>query len=227
MSKQNSQYTMKYVFAFLFFFLIGFFLLFGVKWYQAFTQQGTVKTPISEAVPFSLDTPPKNSFRGIIEKREGVIYFESRSATQEAILSEIRPVLQGERYRTDENATMTISYPSRLKLTIDEATTLSIIQTIPANFTFVQTTGMTRYEKIDKAIPVGIRALRLLISQKEGLADISLDTENGQVLVTVVRGLVTVAFNDLELVSNVVTLSEGDSYTFDDATRTGEITKTE
>lgn len=226
MAGTNSQYMMKYILGFLIFFLIGFFLIFAGKRYLALQQQGNIKTPISKAVPFSLDTPPKNSLKGTMEKT-GTIYFESRSASEEAVLLEAKPVLQGEAYRTDEKASLRIFYPGKLTTILNDQTTLSIIQTIPTNFTFSQTNGTVTYEKIDPSIPVGVRALHLLISQKEGSMDVTVDADAGQVIISVTKGEVTMAFNDLELLSTVTTLQTGDAYTFDDATRTGEVSKIE
>ncbi len=56
-----------------------------------------------------------------------------------------------------------------------------------------------------------------------GDVQIVIDEKIGRIDITVKRGSVRIAFNDLKNVSNVISLYEGDRYLFDDKKRQGNI----
>ena len=57
-----------------------------------------------------------------------------------------------------------------------------------------------------------------------GSAAITTDPDEGEVLVSVDSGSVTVGFNDIDAVTNILKIGNGETFTFDDVSREGTIT---
>ena len=186
-----------------------------------------IQTPLAQTTPFSLAVPPKASLKGSMISLSGVVDWQSREATEPAALFQKRAVLQGEEYWTKDTGSLNILFPNIAQLLITPNTHISFIQTLPTNFVMLQDSGEVTYTKLNTATPVAIRVLRLLVAQNSGEVIISIDEEGSLVTITVKEGSVTIAFNDLETVSNVITIESGYSYTFDNEAREGELTATD
>jgi hypothetical protein len=101
-------------------------------------------------------------------------------------------------------------------------TQLSFIQTLPENFVVWQKQGLADYNK-NGEVQISVVALDLLINLDLGQCSILVDKDTAKVTVSVKTGLATVAFNDSDNNTNVVSLKTGDQYVFDDNTKTGVV----
>jgi hypothetical protein len=110
---------------------------------------------------------------------------------------------------------------------MDTNSHLSIVQTLPSNSTLIQDSGTIFYKKIDSTLPLGVRVLHLLIQQQSGEMEVSVDDQTPIITIKVSSGAITLAFNDTKNISNVVSIDEGNTYTFDDEKREGEISTNE
>jgi len=99
---------------------------------------------------------------------------------------------------------------------------LSFNQTLPSNLVFSQLSGVAEYVSTGKS-PVSVRTHNIAALISEGSVVIDIDQETGFITFTVSKGTVTVAFNDSDNLSNVVTIKEKQTYIFDDTSRTGRI----
>lgn len=177
---------------------------------------------MSQTTPFSLDTPPSNSLRGRITTSSGDTFWQDRSATQSSKLTITPLVLQGDEFWTKENGFLTITFPNTITLSMSKNTHISFVQTLPTNFVIQQGSGAVEYQKKSET-PVAIRALNLLVQQKEGTCAVTIG-ESGRIEITVKKGLITTAFNDTENISTVEETYEGNTFIYNDDTRTSRST---
>jgi hypothetical protein len=176
----------------------------------------------NKPISFSIKTPPSESVNGKITSFSQELSLQERGATDASKLESPESIKQGERIVTDNKGNAVIEFDKILTLKVSSNTDLDIIQTLPQNFVFAQNEGTVLYEKLGN-IPVSIRALHLLIDQGSGNVKVNIDKENGKVTVDILKGTVTLAFNNLELKSILLTVSEGKKIIFDDSKRKTEI----
>lgn len=218
---------MKNLLLFSCFLFLGLLVVFLYKNYSLLEPTTKIQTPLAQTTPFSLAIPPKASLKGRMISLTGIVDWQSREATIPAALSQKQPVLQGEEYWTKDTGRLNILFPNIVQLFINYDTHISFIQTLPTNFVMLQNRGEVTYTKLTPTTPVAIRVLGLLVAQQSGEAVISIDEEESLITITVKEGSVTIAFNDRETVSNVITVEKGYSYIFDNETREGELTATD
>lgn len=173
---------------------------------------------------FSIEQAPKNSEVGTIQSMSGTIRCESRTAiaTEGAQITKPVPIQQGEELITGQDGSVVVSYQSGLTISFSPNSHISFIQILPTNFVLNQLKGTIEYQKINST-PLAIRTLHLLTQMDDGDVQIVTDEKTDLIEITVKRGSVRIAFNDLKNISNVVTLSEGDRYLFDDEKRLGNV----
>jgi len=169
---------------------------------------------------FSLAKAPSDSVTGTISSLTQTVKWESRTATQAAPLSIPYPSIeQGELLITDKNGEATINFPTIGSVMLFPKTTLSFIQTLPLNFVVEQPEGEALYTKTG-TVPISVRSLHLLINQNSGIMDVYVDKDLERVRVGMEQGTATVAYNDTDYTSHIVTVAEGTVFSFDDNTRT-------
>lgn len=171
---------------------------------------------------FSVDEAPKNSEKGTIQTMTGTIKWQSRIATEASQIIQPVPIQQGDELISGEDGSAVVNYLSGLTISLSPDSHISVVQTLPTNFVFNQINGTIEYQK-DSPISLGVRSLHLLAQIDNGSVQIVTDEKAMTVEITVKRGSVRIAFNDLENISNVVSLSQGDRYLFDDEKRRGNI----
>jgi hypothetical protein len=168
---------------------------------------------------FSLEKAPSASLVGAITSMEGEVMHEERLATESAKISTPIPIQQGESLSTGVDGKVILTFEKATELTISSETKVGIIQTLPADLVFSQNTGSVEYIKLAN-IPVSVRSYHLLI-KNDGDVTVSVDTDSPKPIVTVVvnSGSATVAFNNKENISQVLTVEEGHTLSFNDGTR--------
>ena len=188
----------------------------------------TIITPSPSTTPllkenistnFSLKNAPSESLRGTISSMSGEISWQSRVATEAAVITTPLEIQQGEDLITGENGTLKLSFPNACDINLSENTEVDIIQTLPLSIVFSQITGTAEYTKVGSS-PVTIRTSYLL-SEITGNVIIERDTDNQIVTVTIRPGEVIFAYNDSKFVSHVVNAKAGQTYTFNYGTRKG------
>lgn len=183
-----------------------------------------VFSPIAEvttqkASSFSLENAPTESLKGKITAMEGEIHWQGRIATEPAKLSSPVAIQQGEKLITGEKSKLSLVFPDVCLVEFSEKTEVDVIQALPANIVFSQTSGTGEYVKTG-SYPVSIRAMDLLVEEDGGIV-VSLDPEEPIITLTLKSGQATAAFNDSEYVSHEVMFVAGQTFTFNYDTRKG------
>lgn len=171
---------------------------------------------------FSIEKAPKNSGKGTIQSMSGTIKWQSRIATEPAQITKPVPIQQGDELLSGEDGNAVINYLTSLTISLSPNSHISFIQTLPTNFVFNQINGTIEYQK-NNPTPLAIRSLHLLTQMDNGDIQIVVDEKTARVEIAVKQGSARIAFNDLNNVSNVVSLSQGDYYQFDDRKRQGNV----
>lgn len=213
---------MKYFILFVIFLVIGFTSVLGYKLVTTKTN-GSITNIINNITKpgFSIDEAPSESIRGNIKDISGDVSWISRTATEGAKLASTTVLQQGEEIQTGENGNLLIEFPSESLIKVQPKTQIDFIQTLPVEFVTSIASGSATFTKISN-VPVSIRAMHLLIRQNSGELSIGIDSDKSIVNINVLSGSIRVAYNDLNLNSQVLDFSEGKKITFNDTTRTVE-----
>lgn len=178
-------------------------------------------TPVSHHTSFSLDTPPSDSLRGNIATMSGTVDWESRSATQPATLHSSPQIEQGEDIATETDGTALVQFPTCCSMQLSPLTHLSFVQTLPANIVIAQSQGSVEYATTN--IPVSVRSLSLLITMTNDDIVFTMSKTQPILSIFVKKGLLQASYNDLQYNSTVIPVTEGQTFIFNDTTRSGNV----
>ena len=170
---------------------------------------------------FSLEKAPSQSLVGTISSMGGDVEYESRVATEAAKISSPVQVQQGESLTTGANGNLILTFDKGAEIDMSSDTAIGIVQTLPADLVFSQNVGIAEYKKLAD-LPVSIRSSHLLI-ENSGDLTVSIDKVKPVISVKVLSGSATVAYNDTNNDSRVMTVESGKTLTFNDSTRRGVI----
>src|ERR1035437_8201592 len=171
---------------------------------------------------FSIETAPTNSLVGEIASLSGKVAWQSRVAPVALLINSTVKLQQGEEIDTYNNGSANINFPTFGTIFLSPNTQVNFIQTLPENFVVNQKQGTAIYTKTGEN-PSSVIALDLLININSGESKILVDKDTAKITITVETGSLTVAFNDTDNNTNVITLNSGDEYIFNDNTRLGAI----
>ncbi len=174
-----------------------------------------------EKIKYSLETPPSESLKGNITSMTGEIFWQSRVATESSKIISPRIILQGENLSTGAESSLSLTFEKSCVLNMEEKTAVEIIQTLPANIVFRQTSGVAQYSNTG-SFPVSIRTLSTL-ADIDGTTEISVDMDKSVVIITALSGSAIIAYNDLGYVSHQISVETGQKYIFNHATRKGAL----
>jgi len=212
---------MKYLYLFLTFLLIGIGVAFGYSfWKKGKSTTITKISPTEEQ--FSIEPPPKQSMTGTVATMSGQILWQSRTATQPAEIKELKQVQQAELLATGKDSAISVIFKDAVTVNLSPQSEIEFIQTLPVNFVFRQNKGEINYLK-KGTIPLSIRSLHLLMTLVDGEYSLNTDAENHTLELTVKKGFVRAAYNNLQYETQTVEINEGEKYIFDDDSRSGEI----
>ena len=216
---------MKNVWLYIVGFIIGAGILFG---YAQFKAQKSQPIPASHkqtpSSTFSVETPPSESLQGTIASRAGTLFWESRIATVPSELKENVPIQQGEQLITEEKSTATVKFDTASTITLSENSDISFIQTLPVDFVVGQIKGTIKYV-MDGTTPLSIRVRNALITKTSGIIQITVTDADPIILISTLQGTAQIGFNDLDYVSQVFTLREGQVYEYNSDEHTAINTK--
>ena len=207
---------------FIFSFLIGIGLVFGylkLKVNDTPQQKTVAKKQISTTPTFSIETPPSESLKGSIVSKTGIIFWESRIATAPSELKENVQIQQGEELLTHEKSGITVNFDQVGTIVLSENADLSFIQTLPVDFVVEQKNGTIKYTMNGKT-PLSIKIRSALITKTSGEIQITATDGDPIVLISTLQGTAKIGFNDLDYVSQVFTLREGQMYEYNSDERT-------
>lgn len=209
----------KYLVLFVVFFVIGFSAILGYRLVTTRTNEPITNIINNIAKPgFSIKDAPSDSVRGTIKEMSGDIGWVSRIATEAAKITSPQTLQQGEEIQTGETGTLVAEFPNESSIKILPKTQVDFVQTLPVDFVASIASGSATFTKLSDG-PVSIRAMHLLIRQNSGEVNIGVDTDNSLVNINILSGSIRVAYNDLNLNSQVVDFSSGKRITFNDTTR--------
>jgi hypothetical protein len=171
---------------------------------------------------FSLETAPTNSLVGQVASLSGKVAWQSRVAPIAILINSPIKLQQGEEIDTYDNGSANINFTAFGTIFLSPNTQVNFIQTLPENFVVNQKQGTAIYTKTGEN-PSSVIALDLLININSGESKILVDKDTAKITITVETGSLTVAFNDTDNNTNVITLNSGDEYIFNDNTRLGVI----
>ena len=173
-----------------------------------------------EPTKFSLEEAPSDSIRGQITGMSGEIWWQSRTATEPAQLTEVITIQQGEVLIASDEGKLTVSFNPAATISLFPETQVEIIQTLPLNLVFNQTKGIGQYQ-VSGTNPVIIRSFNLIVNIDEGLLNIDTDEESGVITLSLKTGMAKVGYNSPEFDSKVWSLEPGDIFEYDSNERRG------
>ena len=173
---------------------------------------------------FSLENAPTQSIVGNVTLISGSVAWQSRISPYSILINSPIKLQQGEEIDTQGNGQTIVSFAKVGIITFSPDTQINFIQTLSSNFVVQQKQGSAVYEK-NGDIPMNIRGLDLLINLNSGKSIISVNPKNFQIALSVETGSATVAFNDTGNLTNILTISAGSEYIFNNNTKLGVINK--
>lgn len=216
---------MKNITLFIICFLIGVGIMYG---YSQTKTKTIPQIPVIEKqtpIPtFSIESPPSESLKGSIASRSGELLWESRVATQPSELKDTIQIQQGERLITKGKSSVTLHFDHVGSLVFSENADVSFIQTLPIDFVVQQNKGTVQYT-INGNTPVSIRIRNALITKLSGVIQIAMKDEESIISISTIQGTAQIGFNNLDYVSQVFTLREGQVYEYNSDERTAINTK--
>lgn len=212
---------LKNIFLFIVSLIIGGLVSIAVGQLIAPTKTELLKPFLSETI-FSLEQAPAKSIVGNIASVSGSVAWQSRTSHSAVPINSLKSLQQGEEIETHGDGEIIVNFAKAVIITISPDTQINFVQTLPDNMVVQQKSGSAEYTK-NGDIPISIRSMDLLINLNSGKSTISVDQENSQVVISVETGSATVAYNDTENLTNILTIGKGSEYIFDNETKLGEV----
>lgn len=184
--------------------------------------QDTFHTPIAQEHEFSIKDAPSKSLKAAIKSFSGEALWESRIATQPAQLTHTILIQQGEKLSTGKDGKITLSFTAADDITINPDSDLSIVQTLPSHIVLEQTHGTVNYANSDDST-LSIRTLHILTIVTQATMTIAVDDSTHDIVISVEKGNVTLAYNNKDNISTLINLSQGKRYNYNDDDRDGNI----
>lgn len=217
------KYSLIYVTAF------GVTVVLGFEYYKLYRSKVTLTVPLKNSVTlnpsptlaFSLENAPSGTIKGAITKMEGDVSWQSRVATEAAIITAPITIQQGENLKTGSKSGILLNFQDAVSVDISENTEIDVIQTLPTNIVYSQPSGSAKYFKLG-TFPVSVRT-KYLLAAIDGDVTISYDQAKPAITLKISNGSATLAYNDKKYISHEVVLSKGQTYTFNYDTRKGVV----
>lgn len=211
-----------FFFLFLVFFLIGVLITAGYGLIATRTDspiKNIINIPALSG--FSIENAPSQSIRGNILSMSGEVRWQSRVATEAAEITSSVILQQGEQIATGETGQVKIEFPGACLINIGSGAQIDFVQSLPVDLVMLQASGSANFVKTGD-VPVTVRALHVLIKQNAGEMGVGVDQDNSLVNINIIRGSITVAFNDLQNVTKVLNFEANRRVSFNDLTRSFE-----
>jgi hypothetical protein len=175
---------------------------------------------LNDVVKFSrytLEKAPSETLVGTMLNLSGTVKYESRMATESALIEKAVNVQQGDIIETGEDGSVSVQFKDIAELNIKSLSKTEIVQTLPANLVFWHKSGSVVYKKIGPN-PVSVRAHRLLIDIN-GEAEIIFNKVEPAITIHALKDSVKTVFNNINNETQVVIVDEGKSMEFNNEKR--------
>jgi len=166
---------------------------------------------------FSIENAPLQSLRGKITSMTGEISWQGRIATEAARIYSPVTIQQGEKLITGEKSSLNLDFKNGCLVEFLPETEIEVIQTLPENIVFLQSSGTAKYVKTGD-YPLSVRIKSLLV-QGDGNIVISINPEDLLITLDLKSGTAIAAYNDLDYLSHEVMFQAGEILVFNDGTR--------
>jgi hypothetical protein len=194
------------------YFLIGFLLVFSYKIVDQKLSSGQLNSPLPHS-SFSLGVAPRESLRGTVVSLSGEVGWQSRTATQASQIIKPTQIQQGEEIVTGEKGRASVAFSDKVNITINPATQINFIQTLPANILIGQNNGSAEYKNLNNT-SLSVRSQDLLIKITRGAVDISVSKTQPRITIDVKEGSITAGYNDLSYKTQVLNAQSGNRLIF-------------
>lgn len=181
----------------------------------------TIEEPSEETTSFSTALPPTLSQQGTITA-SGMVTMEQRDSTVASAIRESSLVYQGERFYTDSNSSALITFQDAATIFLEENADFSIVQTLPYSFVFLQRKGTSQIAK-QSNIPVSMRIMDATLGIEQGSVSVTVDPQLQTADITVSSGSAMLGYNNLNYISQVLPIGEGETVIFDNEQKVATI----
>lgn len=207
----------KNILIFIFFFVISTFIV-----YEILNSQNITTLHISLFEPktqFSIQNAPSQSLKGKTINLSGAVSYQSRAANFGLSITTQTDIVQGDSLSTLGNGKALVIFGKIGNVSLLPNTQVNFIQTLPQNFVVQQTEGLSIYQRAGK-IPFTVRAFDLIVDLSDNSSvSIGVDKDKSIVTIDIQKGIANLAFTDLNNVSNVVNLTQGEKAIFNNNTQ--------
>ena len=211
---------MKTVLLFLVSLFAGFTII-SVYTYWHGQQLGNIIKPSNVVkTDFSLKNAPQKTLKGNVASTSGTVKWLSRVAAKSVQIHAPHKVQQGESLSTGKNSEAVVTINNAAAISILSNTDVNFIQLLPINVVLEQNDGSVTYQNTIQ-VPISVRSFNLVTVLTQGVATIAADKRSKTVIVTILKGVAREGYQDTQSESNIVTLTAGEQFVFDDTTREG------
>lgn len=201
-------------------FLVGIMGVFGVRVWQV---KKARSIPFSPQESFFSLQPPSEALTGKLIKVEGEVKKEPRDGEEFKEAGKGEKILDGEKLATGEDSQAVVEFPDFAHLALESDSEVTFVNLIPSSFLIKQTSGSINYRLSQNGNPLSVRSLHLLFTLEEGESRITVDEEDGEVVIEQLLGEAKMAMVDLENKTHVWQLKQSQRALVDDEERTVEI----
>lgn len=199
---------------------IGIIGIFSLLTKHVFIQTRVLQNPLGKPPFFSINQAPSRSIKGTFTTFSGPISWVSRTATTPAKLTTPISLQQGENLLTGIGGQATVAFPKVGTIALSPQSEVDFIQSLPQSFLAYQPTGSVVYTKNGPST-LSVRSMSFLIQIESGIITITADADNGQItLSSDTSSQAKIAYNNLDNVTQIVTLLPEQTLLFDDNSRT-------
>jgi hypothetical protein len=208
---------MKNIVIFALYLALGIFMFFVYKEVGIIMNTQRLTSPLPE-IPFSLNFAPSETLKGNIISLSGDVKWQSRTATQASQITHKIEIQQGEDILTGKDGTISILIPEKLNINLGPESEINFIQTLPENILIEQKSGIALYENPKKQ-NVTVRISGLIVKLNSGNTKVTTDPKSDYVTIDV-DGNITASYNDLNIISRIVSVAQNKRLIFDKELKT-------
>lgn len=157
---------------------------------------------------FSLLNAPSQSLKADVKNLKGDVLWKNRISDNATKIENLISIQQGEGIETGEDGSVDLNFLDTANIKVFPNTKLDIIQTLPADLVFKQSSGEVTYQKTS-TIPVSIRIAPVLI---EVLGEVTINLDDTKNILTV-TGQSKTAFNNKANVTRLIELKKDETVT--------------
>ena len=210
----------KQILLFLAAFIIGLLVLvFWVKYSANNTVQNIQYSSSSSPQDLDLEHAPSQSLRGKIVNISGDLYWQSRTQTESAKITQTRDIQQGETLETKDNTEVEVNFQKVVTVKLQSNAKIYFAQTLPQNIVLGQSSGVIEYKK-EGTNTISINSLGLLINLNEGDIKITTKTDKNLISVNIIKGSITIAYKNASDETVQETINSPSNFIFDNQRKT-------